>query len=270
MSACFVCSLGVRVALVIKNNNDRTSRDTNVHQTIRDIRHLREREREREIPVSFNQAISATTPLFTAILSYVILHKKEAIETYIMLIPVTVGVVIASENEPMFNSYGFVACITATFMRALKSVLQGLILADEKNKLDPFSLLLFMSPIAFTILVLACSMMESNAFEVMSAKMMMSSSTNIVAQSHLDSQLHFSVLGEFEQFYGHKVHESVDFASFRKREECFGGCHIGNALSQSSIAIGMIGYCVSSLAFIFIPTRKVEVVAVTTLVQREW
>jgi drug/metabolite transporter (DMT)-like permease len=264
MSACFVFSLGVRVALVSKNNNDHTSRDTiGDHQTIRDIRHLLKiallsvvfvlsvvsgNISLRYIPVSFNQAISATTPLFTAILSYVILHKRETIETYIMLIPVTAGVVIASENEPMFNSYGFVACITATFMRALKSVLQGLILADEKDKLDPFSLLLFMSPIAFTILVLACSMMESNAFEVMSAKMMMSSSTKIVS---FEVTLFLNcILAFLVNLSNFMVTKSTSPLTLQV---------LGNAKSVLAVvisvmlfhnpvsAIGMIGYCVSLL-----------------------
>ena len=33
-----------------------------------------------------------------------------------------------------------------------------------------------------------------------------------------DCLVHFSVLGEFEQFYGHKVHESVD----SKKKKRFG------------------------------------------------
>ena len=264
MSACFVCSLGVRVALVIKNNNDRTSRDTNDdHQTIRDIRHLLKitllsvvfvlsvvggNISLRYIPVSFNQAISATTPLFTAILSYVILHKKEAIETYIMLIPVTVGVVIARENEPMFNSYGFVACITATFMRALKSVLQGLILADEKNKLDPFSLLLFMSPIAFTILVLACSMMESNAFEVMSAKMMMSSSTNIVSfKVTLILNCTLAFLVNLSNFMVTKCTSPLTLQVLGNAKSVLAVVISVMLFHNPVSAIGMIGYCVSLL-----------------------
>lgn len=102
----------------------------------------------RFIPVSFNQAIGATTPFFTALLSLCILRKKETVEVYITLIPVVVGIVLASNSEPLFHLWGFLACFIATFARALKSVLQGLLLTNENERLDSLNLLLFMSPIA--------------------------------------------------------------------------------------------------------------------------
>jgi FtsH-binding integral membrane protein len=50
----------------------------------------------RYLPVSFNQAIGATTPFFTAIFAYIITFKREAWLTYLTLVPVVTGVVIAS------------------------------------------------------------------------------------------------------------------------------------------------------------------------------
>lgn len=50
----------------------------------------------RYLPVSFNQAIGATTPFFTAVFAYVMTAKREAWLTYITLVPVVTGVVIAS------------------------------------------------------------------------------------------------------------------------------------------------------------------------------
>jgi drug/metabolite transporter (DMT)-like permease len=121
-------------------------------------------------------------------------------------------------------------------------------LADEKDKLDPFSLLLFMSPIAFTILVLACSMMESNAFEVMSAKMMMSSSTKIVS---FEVTLFLNcILAFLVNLSNFMVTKSTSPLTLQV---------LGNAKSVLAVvisvmlfhnpvsAIGMIGYCVSLL-----------------------
>lgn len=118
----------------------------------------------RFIPVSFNQAIGATTPFFTAMLSLVILRKRETVEVYMTLIPVVVGIVLASNSEPLFNIYGFIACFIATFARALKSVLQGLLLTNETEKMDSLNLLLFMSPFALGILVFSAFIMERNAW----------------------------------------------------------------------------------------------------------
>lgn len=50
----------------------------------------------RFLPVSFNQAVGATTPFFTAVFAYLMTFKREAWITYAALVPVVAGVVIAS------------------------------------------------------------------------------------------------------------------------------------------------------------------------------
>jgi drug/metabolite transporter (DMT)-like permease len=50
----------------------------------------------RFLPVSFNQAVGATTPFFTAVFAFVMTAKKEAWVTYVTLVLVFTGVVIAS------------------------------------------------------------------------------------------------------------------------------------------------------------------------------
>ncbi|KAL0452778.1 UNVERIFIED_CONTAM: putative sugar phosphate/phosphate translocator [Sesamum latifolium] len=79
------------------------------------------------LPVSFNQAIGATTPFFTAVFAYLMTLKREAWLTYVTLIPVVTGVVIASGGEPSFHLFGFIMCVGAT-ARALKSVVQAVVL----------------------------------------------------------------------------------------------------------------------------------------------
>lgn len=50
----------------------------------------------RYLAVSFNQAVGATTPFFTAVFAYLATFKREAWITYAALVPVVAGVVIAS------------------------------------------------------------------------------------------------------------------------------------------------------------------------------
>ena len=107
----------------------------------------------RFIPVSFNQAIGATTPAFTALLAAVMMGHRESRSVYLSLIPVIVGIIIASGAEPMFNMLGFLAALTATAGRALESVLQGIMLSDSSERMDSLSLLLYMAPIATISLV---------------------------------------------------------------------------------------------------------------------
>ncbi|KAH7432058.1 hypothetical protein KP509_07G006000 [Ceratopteris richardii] len=120
----------------------------------------------RFLPVSFTQAVGATTPFFTAVFAYLMTFKKEAWQTYATLVPVVAGVVIASGGEPSFHLYGFIMCLAATAARALKSVLQGILLSSEGEKLNSMNLLLYMAPIAIFVLLPATLLMEPNVLSI--------------------------------------------------------------------------------------------------------
>ncbi|KAM7524492.1 hypothetical protein LguiA_014394 [Lonicera macranthoides] len=120
----------------------------------------------RYLPVSFNQAVGATTPFFTAVFAYAMTLKREAWVTYGALVPVVAGVVIASGGEPSFHLFGFIMCISATAARAFKSVLQGILLSSEGEKLNSMNLLLYMSPIAVLVLLPAALVMEPDVLDV--------------------------------------------------------------------------------------------------------
>lgn len=63
----------------------------------------------RYLAVSFNQAVGATTPFFTAVFAYLATFKREAWITYAALVPVVAGVVIAS--GVCFFSFFFNFCL---------------------------------------------------------------------------------------------------------------------------------------------------------------
>ncbi|KAG8484805.1 hypothetical protein CXB51_021342 [Gossypium anomalum] len=102
----------------------------------------------RYLPVSFNQAVGATTPFFTAVFAVVMTSKREGWITYVTL------------GEPLFHLFGFMMCIGATAARALKSVLQGLLLSSEGEKLNSMNLLMYMAPVAVMALFPAALYME--------------------------------------------------------------------------------------------------------------
>ncbi|KAJ9698588.1 hypothetical protein PVL29_007584 [Vitis rotundifolia] len=120
----------------------------------------------RFLPVSFNQAIGATTPFFTAVFAYIMTRRREALLTYLALIPVVAGVIIASGGEPSFHLFGFIICIAATAARALKSVLQGILLSSEGEKLNSMNLLMYMAPVAVVFLLPAALLMEENVVNI--------------------------------------------------------------------------------------------------------
>lgn len=116
----------------------------------------------RFLPVSFNQAVGATTPFFTAVFAYSLTLRREAWLVYGALIPVVTGVMIASGGAPSFHLYDFAMCIMATAAWALKSVVQGILLSSEGEKLNSMNLLLYMAPIAVVVLVPATLLLEPN------------------------------------------------------------------------------------------------------------
>ncbi|CAJ2640205.1 unnamed protein product [Trifolium pratense] len=120
----------------------------------------------RYLPVSFNQAIGATTPFFTAVFAYVMTLKREGWLTYMALVPVVTGVMIASGGEPSFHLFGFIMCVSATAARALKTVLQGVLLSSEAEKLNSMNLLMYMAPVAVAFLLPASIIMEEDVLGI--------------------------------------------------------------------------------------------------------
>jgi len=97
----------------------------------------------KHIHISFAQSIGATAPLWTVLLSVAITRKTYPLLVYVALLLVSIGMVLCTTGEVNFNLLGFVAVLFATVTRALKSILQGLLLSGEG--LDSISLLYHMS-----------------------------------------------------------------------------------------------------------------------------
>ena len=107
--------------------------------------------------------IGATTPFFTALLAFIIVGEVERFETYVALVPVVVGVMISSYNEPSFHLIGLIICFSSTCARALKSVLQGLLMSNSNEKLDSVNLLRFMAPMSVVLLIPLTLLMEDTS-----------------------------------------------------------------------------------------------------------
>lgn len=116
----------------------------------------------RYLPVSFNQAIGATTPFFTAVFALLITCRRESAGVYLSLLPVVLGIVVASNSEPLFHAFGFLVCLGSTAARALKSVVQSILLTSEAEKLNSMNLLMYMAPMAAAMLLPITVWMEGD------------------------------------------------------------------------------------------------------------
>ena len=53
-----------------------------------------------------------------------LLGTVEKAVTYLTLVPIMAGIIMATGNEPLFHSFGFLAAVGACGARAFKAVLQ--------------------------------------------------------------------------------------------------------------------------------------------------
>jgi drug/metabolite transporter (DMT)-like permease len=89
--------------------------------------------------------------------------SKENWLTYATLIPVMGGIAIASGAELDFHMVGFLLATGATAGRALKSVVQSMLMTDPGEKLDPMSLLFYMSAVSVALLTGMTLVLEPDA-----------------------------------------------------------------------------------------------------------
>ncbi|KAK9824551.1 hypothetical protein WJX72_011263 [[Myrmecia] bisecta] len=114
----------------------------------------------RFIPVSFSEAIGATTPAWTAVIAFLLLNTIESAVVYATLLPVILGIVMAVGGEPSFHVVGLFAAFASTACRALKSVLQGVLLSTDEDRMDALNLLHWMSIVAVIVLLPTALLLE--------------------------------------------------------------------------------------------------------------
>ncbi|KAI5845111.1 triose-phosphate transporter family-domain-containing protein [Morchella snyderi] len=99
------------------------------------------------VTVPFHQIVRATTPFFTVIIYAVFFSKTYSRLTYISLIPVVLGVALATFGDYYFTPLGFILTLLGAFLAALKTVVTNRI-QTSGLRLSPLELLFRMSPLA--------------------------------------------------------------------------------------------------------------------------
>lgn len=105
------------------------------------------------VTVPFHQVVRAMTPLFTVIIGAVCFHKRNSRDTYLALLPVVLGVALATYGDYDFTAWGLILTLIGALLAAFKTIVTNRIQVG-RLKLHPLDLLIRMSPLAFMQCVL--------------------------------------------------------------------------------------------------------------------
>uniref|UniRef100_A0A674IDJ2 Solute carrier family 35 member E4 n=2 Tax=Terrapene triunguis TaxID=2587831 RepID=A0A674IDJ2_9SAUR len=113
------------------------------------------------VQLDFAQMVYTTTPLFTLILSKVLLGQRHHLLQYAAMGPICLGASFSIIGEVHFDQAGCCFLFAATFLRGLKSLQQSTLLQDKR--LDSVTLLCLTSLPSFCILFTAAVVLEVGA-----------------------------------------------------------------------------------------------------------
>lgn len=105
------------------------------------------------VPVSFAETVKSSAPVFTVVISRLVLGETTTWLVNMSLFPVMGGLALCSANELSFNLPGFMASLCTNLSECFQNVFSKRLLSDEKVKLLPVELQCYTSMSSVFILV---------------------------------------------------------------------------------------------------------------------
>uniref|UniRef100_A0A672Q3D8 Solute carrier family 35 member E2B n=1 Tax=Sinocyclocheilus grahami TaxID=75366 RepID=A0A672Q3D8_SINGR len=107
----------------------------------------------KNVAVSFAETVKSSAPIFTVIMSRLILGEYTGFWVNLSLVPVMAGLALCTATEVSFNMLGFSAALSTNIMDCLQNVFSKKLLSGDKYKLSPPELQFYTSAAAVIMLI---------------------------------------------------------------------------------------------------------------------
>lgn len=104
------------------------------------------------VPVSFMQTVKSAVPAFTYLLQVLLAQRVFEFDLAGSLVPIVLGVMLATWTEVNFNFIGFMCALTASVTTAIQSIVSSLLLTGPL-KMDSVNLVYHLAPISVLLLL---------------------------------------------------------------------------------------------------------------------